>query len=262
MTEILSSLIISWAIASALMFVLWSIQLKTHNAGYIDVGWVLGIALSTLVCNFFYVGYPARKFLVMVMALTWASRLIYHLMIRLTQDTHEDRRYQHLRQSWKPLLQLKFFALYQFQALLAVILAGVFIAPLHNASTVIGPLEYVAIGLWLIGFFGESIADAQLKVFKAIPANKGKTCDVGLWYYSRHPNYFFEWVMWVAYFVFGLASPGGGYGILAPVIMLWLLLKVSGVPFAEQMALQTRGEEYRRYQQLTSMFIPRPKRRL
>ena len=103
---------------------------------------------------------------------------------------------------------------------------------------------------------GEAAADAQLNKFKSDPSNKGRTCQVGLWRYSRHPNYFFEWLIWVAFALFALASPGGCWGLLSPALILYFVLRVTGIPATEAQAIRTRGEEYRRYQQTTSAFVP------
>lgn len=106
------------------------------------------------------------------------------------------------------------------------------------------------------------MSDEQLHGFKANPKNKGRTCNVGLWQYSRHPNYFFEWLVWVAFFVYALGSPWGWAAVISPVIMYVLMIYVSGVPLAEHQALESRGDDYRRYQQVTSMFFPWPKKKI
>ena len=103
---------------------------------------------------------------------------------------------------------------------------------------------------------GESAADRQLEAFRRDPANRGKTCRVGLWRVSRHPNYFFEWLVWVAYFVFALASPWGWVTIYCPALMLFFLFRVTGIPATEAQALKSRGEDYRQYQRTTSAFFP------
>ena len=115
--------------------------------------------------------------------------------------------------------------------------------------------------VFIIALAGETVADEQLHAFKRNVMNKGKTCDVGLWRYSRHPNYFFEWLVWVGFFVYALDSPMGWVAVISPMIMFYLLMYVSGVPLAEAQSLQARGEEYSRYQQTTSMFVPWFKRR-
>jgi steroid 5-alpha reductase family enzyme len=102
----------------------------------------------------------------------------------------------------------------------------------------------------------EAAADAQLSKFKSDASNKGHTCQAGLWRYSRHPNYFFEWLIWMAYALFAFASPGGSFGLISPALILFFLLRVTGIPATEAQALRSRGDEYRRYQQTTSAFVP------
>jgi steroid 5-alpha reductase family enzyme len=95
-----------------------------------------------------------------------------------------------------------------------------------------------------------------LNAFKNDPTNKGKVCRVGLWNYSRHPNYFFEWLIWMAYLIFALASDGGWIAVFAPAIMLYLLLRVTGIPLTEENAIKSKGDLYREYQRTTSAFVP------
>jgi steroid 5-alpha reductase family enzyme len=116
--------------------------------------------------------------------------------------------------------------------------------------------EWLGAIVWLVALAGESIADSQLKSFKSRPVNKGKVCQIGLWRYSRHPNYFFEWLIWVAYFVFALASPFGSLSILCPLLMLYFLFKVTGIPATEEQAIRSKGEAYCNYQRSTSVFVP------
>jgi steroid 5-alpha reductase family enzyme len=110
--------------------------------------------------------------------------------------------------------------------------------------------------LWLGAIAGEALADRQLQRFKADPANRGAVCQRGLWRYSRHPNYFFEWLVWVAYFVMALASPWGWLTLYCPALMLYFLLRVTGIPLTEQLSLQARGTAYAEYQRRTSAFVP------
>jgi steroid 5-alpha reductase family enzyme len=106
------------------------------------------------------------------------------------------------------------------------------------------------------------LADWQLAAFKRAPENANRVCDVGLWRYSRHPNYFFEWMIWIAFAVFALPSPFGWLGMVGPVSILWLLLRVTGIPMTEAQSLRSRGDDYRRYQNSTSAFLPLPRKRL
>ena len=117
------------------------------------------------------------------------------------------------------------------------------------------PVEWVGIALWLFAVAGESLADYQLKQFKADSANHGQVCQIGLWHYSRHPNYFFEWLIWLSFFSFALGSPWGILTVYCPALMLYFLLRVTGIPMTEDLAVKTKGEEYRQYQRTTSKFV-------
>jgi steroid 5-alpha reductase family enzyme len=151
---------------------------------------------------------------------------------------------------------MRFLLFFEFQALLCLVLAAPFYLAASNPAPEITGLEYAGIAIWLAAIAGESIADRQLAAFKRDPANKGKTCRIGLWNYSRHPNYFFEWLIWVAFALFALDSPNGWAGLISPALILYFLFKVTGIPATEAQALRSRGEDYRRYQQTTSAFVP------
>jgi steroid 5-alpha reductase family enzyme len=131
----------------------------------------------------------------------------------------------------------------------------------QNPAAAIRPLEWLGLAIWIAGLAGESVADRQLARFKADAQNRGRVCEAGLWRYSRHPNYFFEWTIWVAYATFALASPPWGYAALAmPALMLHFLFNVTGVRATEAQALRSKGEAYREYQRRTSAFVPLPRR--
>ena len=254
---ILNLLMAAWALTATVMFIFWLIQVKTKNASWVDIGWVLGL----LICCWSYVKATGpqnpRNAMLLILVTLWAARLGSLLIARMRKDNQEDSRYAKIRADWKTHQHLKFFLMFQFQGLLDVILSWGFLLICLNPAKNFSVLEYLGVMVWIIGFIGESMADAQLKAFKADPTNKGKTCQQGLWNYSRHPNYFFEWLMWVAYFV--MAIPAASYGWSAcvlPVLMYYFLIHVSGVPLAEAQSLKSKGEEYRRYQQTTSMFVP------
>jgi steroid 5-alpha reductase family enzyme len=116
--------------------------------------------------------------------------------------------------------------------------------------------------LFAVGLSLNVLSDRQLAQWRANPDNAGKTCRAGLWRYSRHPNYFFEWLLWVGWAVIATAAPWGWLGWMTPVLLLVLLFTITGIPPTEEQALRGRGEDYRRYQQETSVFVPWfPKRR-
>ncbi len=108
---------------------------------------------------------------------------------------------------------------------------------------------------------GEGLADSQLKRFRAQPENRGQICQAGLWNFSRHPNYFFEWLVWVGLFIFALGSPLGCATLYCPALMLFFLLRVTGIPLTEELSLKSKGDRYREYQQTTSAFVPWFKKR-
>ena len=133
--------------------------------------------------------------------------------------------------------------------------------PCLNSKPGIAPLEWVGVAIWLLALAGESLSDHQLKSFKADPANRGKICQTGLWNYSRHPNYYFEWLIWVGFFLIAWSSPGGCFTVLCPGLMLFFLLRVTGIPLTEELSLKNKGDAYRQYQKTTSAFVPWFKRK-
>lgn len=255
-STVLPLMLKAWGLVALLMFLLWLVQAKYKNASYVDIGWTIGIGICAGVYVFQPEGVMLRKAILIVIVLLWCIRLTRLLMMRLIKDPSEDSRYRRIRDDWKTHQNFKFFLMFQFQGLLDVVLAWPFLLICFNENAQISHIEWGGIILSILGLVGEAIADRQLRRFKDNIDNKGKTCDVGLWYYSRHPNYFFEWVIWVGYFVFACGAPLGLTAILAPCLMYIFLMKVSGVPLAEAQALKTKGDSYRQYQATTSMFVP------
>jgi steroid 5-alpha reductase family enzyme len=174
----------------------------------------------------------------------------------MSHHPEEDPRYAALRKQFPKRTWLMFFGFFQLQGLLIGLLSLPIAFACANPSPGIGFFEIAGVLLWLVAIGGESIADMQLALFKAQPASKGRVCDFGLWKYSRHPNYFFEWVVWIAYFVFALGSPWAWVGLASPLLMLFFLTRMTGIPPAEARALASRGDAYRDYQRRTSAFIP------
>jgi steroid 5-alpha reductase family enzyme len=168
----------------------------------------------------------------------------------------EDGRYVQLRKTWADNFAPRMFGFFQMQAASVVLLGVPFLLPVLNPAPQLHALEIAGTVLWLLALTGEAMADAQLAGFKRDPANRGRVCAAGLWRYSRHPNYFFEWLVWVAYFVFALASPWGVLAVIAPASILYLLLRVTGIPLTEEQSLRSKGDAYRRYQARTSAFVP------
>ncbi|HEX4486214.1 MAG TPA: DUF1295 domain-containing protein [Terriglobales bacterium] len=238
-----------------LMLVLWLIYLRLNNASYVDPGWAYGLAILGVTYAFLGDGYVLRRWLVAAMAVIWGLRLGTHLLIRIVGKPEEGR-YKQLRKEWGKNIPLKFLAFFEFQALLDVLLSLPFLLAALNPAPSLKGVEYAGIGLWLVSLVGEAIADAQLAAFKRLRPASNEVCQRGLWNYSRHPNYFFEWLIWVAWSLFALASPYGWLAILCPLLMLYLLFKVTGIPATEAQSLRSKSEAYRAYQRTTSVFVP------
>ncbi|MBB2144019.1 DUF1295 domain-containing protein [Pedobacter sp. LMG 31464] len=249
--------LISLIACCIIMFLVWLWAKKIENAGVVDVFWALNFPVITVITFFLSEGFGTRKLLICGMFLIAELRLGIHLWRRVIGHLNEEEgRYEQLRKEWGKDANRNLLFFFQFQAISNVILAFPFFIISANKSTAISILEYIGLAIWIISFFGEMIADNQLAAFKKDKNNKGKVCDRGLWYYSRHPNYFFEWLTWMAYFVFALATPWGILAIISPAIILYLLLKVTGVPNNEEQNLRSKPLAYKKYQETTSAFFP------
>ena len=239
-----------------MMCVTWLISMRINNAGIVDVSWALGLVVLAAWYASIGPGFPARKWTLAAMVALWGLRLATHLVWRVAREP-EDGRYQQMRRDWRGTnVNFRFFFFFEAQALLDILLSVPILIAVMNPAPELNLLEYVGIALWLLAVIGESIADAQLAAFKRNPANRGHVCQRGLWKYSRHPNYFFEWFVWVAWAVYALASPFGWLALICPMLMLVFLFRVTGIPATEAQALRSRGQEYARYQQTTNAFIP------
>ena len=168
------------------------------------------------------------------------------------------------KREWGDDFPKRLFWFLQIQAVAAIILAiSVFVAA-QNPAPGLRFWDGIAIVVLAIAIIGEAVADAQLRRFKRNAANKGRICETGLWAYSRHPNYFFEWLGWCAYPLFaidvGLAYPWGWLALAAPVMMYWLLVHVSGIPHLEAHMERSRGDAFRAYKARVNAFFPGPRR--
>ena len=243
--------------AMAGMAALYWLQRRRGDAGVVDVGWTAGIGLMAVAAAWSGDGWEPRRILAGLMGAAWSFRLAAYLVAdRLVRAAEEDGRYRMLRDQWGDRAQVRFFWLFQAQALLVVLFGLPFFAV--AARTEAGWTHWDAAGLlvWAAAVAGEWTADRQLSAFRRQAANQGRTCDRGLWRYSRHPNYFFEWIHWWAYALMAAGSPTAWLAWIGPPLMLFLLYRVTGIPYTEKRALASRGEEYRRYQRTTSPFVP------
>ncbi|GLS18222.1 membrane protein [Labrys miyagiensis] len=258
--------VITWLAGTGLFLCLtmacaWLVQRRTGKSGWADVAWTMGLGIAGAVLALAPLGgtpEPLRQGLVAALALLWALRLGGHIL-RRTLSSGEDPRYHQLAQEWGEAFPRRLFWFLQLQAVCSLLLAASVLLAGHSP----GPLRWndiAGVALLLAAIAGEGLSDLQLARFRANPANGKRVCNEGLWSLSRHPNYFFEWLAWLAYPLIAIDF-GGGYswGWLAlsgPAFMYWLLVHVSGVPPLEAHMLRSRGQAYRAYQAKVNAFFP------
>lgn len=254
-------LLVLGLIMVVLMSAGWAWQRRWRNTGIVDAVWAAGVGLGAILMAVTGSGGTPPRLLLGGLGAVWAARLAWLIARRLRQDPHrEDGRYRALREHWQDN-QLKLYGLFLAQAFLVVMFALPFVAVAANPVATFTPVLWLGVAIWVIAVAGETWADAQLAAFRSVPAHRGRTCRQGLWRYSRHPNYFFEWLHWFAYVALAWGSPWFWLAGMGPLVMYVFLRWISGIPYTEAQALRTRGDDYRRYQQETPMLIPWPVRR-
>jgi steroid 5-alpha reductase family enzyme len=252
----ISPLLIGLAAILGAMIFLWLLSLVRRDASVVDVFWGLGFVGLTWLYRYLGPEANIRHLLVLVFVTVWGVRLALHIFWR-NWGHGEDRRYQAMREShggrfwWVSL-----FTVFLLQGFLIWFIA----APLFIVQVSSGPqtwtwTDILGIFFWGIGFFFEAVGDWQLTRFKADPINRGRVMRIGLWAYTRHPNYFGDAMVWWGYFFLALSIPGGLWTIFSPLLMTFLLLKVSGVTLLEQ-TITERRPEYREYTENTNAFVP------
>ncbi|MCI3879347.1 DUF1295 domain-containing protein [Acinetobacter higginsii] len=245
---------------AVLMTGCWLWATYNHRAGIVDVAWSFCIALNILLTAWLVDDALMNvRLFIGIFSSIWFIRLSWHLWRRYQAESVEDRRYANMRRAMGKYQHIGFYSFFMFQAGLAILFSIPMWTLLHVPSSAWSPQTHVFLIIagivMLIAFLGEVVADQQLFHFKQQKHNDGKTMDQGLWRYSRHPNYFFEWIHWFAYPLIGLAA--GLYSLWIYPVLMWLFLYyITGIPFSEQQALKNRGQNYLDYQKRTSMFIP------
>lgn len=234
--------------------VLWIASRIKNNVGIVDSFWSLMI-LAAGICFLLFLDTTKteRHDIVLLLLTVWALRLTLHITWR-NWGQEEDNRYQTIRKNNQPNFEFKsLYIVFLLQAFLAIIVALPLMS-IFSSSNDINTLDYIALALWLTGMFFETVGDLQLARFKASELNQGKVLNSGLWRYSRHPNYFGEFCIWWAFFLFAFAS-GYWWSIVSPLLMTLLLLKVSGVNLLES-TISKRRPEYDSYCKTTNAFFP------
>ena len=260
----LTCLIVLAAFMSFAMSAAWALAMRTGKSGLVDAMWSFSVGLGCLAAALwplFASDLDARRWLVAAMAAAWSTRLGFYIFAR-RHAGGDDPRYADLKQSWGDDAPRQMFIFLQIQAVAAWPLVGAALLAAHAPAPSLGWQDALASLVFVVGLVGEALADRQMARFRADPRNRGRICEDGLWAWSRHPNYFFEWVCWLGYALmaadFSGSWPWGWLAFAAPAIMYGLLVHVSGVPPLEKHLARSRPEAFADYASWVGAFWPRP----
>jgi steroid 5-alpha reductase family enzyme len=251
--------LLGWGVSAALLAALYLRQRRTGDATAVDAGWGASLVLCAVLYAALAPGSLAQRLAIALPV--GLENLRIASLVRNRLGRGEDSRYRELRRRWRERgREQRTFALFSpAQALLAAILSAPALLASFDRDGSLAAVQWAGVALWIGAAALEATADRQLAAFRA--AGEDGVMDRGLWRYSRHPNYFFQTLTWVAYALIAVAAPWGWLAFLAPALILFLVLFVTGVPPAEESSLRSRGDGYRRYQARTSVFVPWPPKR-
>ncbi|MCE1238066.1 MAG: DUF1295 domain-containing protein [Hyphomicrobiales bacterium] len=258
----MSTMIVAALLLVSAMSVAWAARMRTGSSGWIDTIWSAAVGLAGLVAALGAEG-DGRRWLIAGLLVLWSSRLALHIGAR-TRGAADDPRYAELERQWGGAFRSRLFLFLQIQAAVGLVLTFALHLAASASGRFPGPIDVLAALVVLAGIAGEALADAQLRRFRA-SAPAGSVCDVGLWGWSRHPNYFFEWLVWCGFALFALAGiadqPIQILAFAAPAMMWALLVHVSGIPPLEAHMAKSRPVAWRAHAARVSAFVPRPPRR-
>lgn len=237
-----------------MMTLLWLLSLLLKNSSIVDIFWGIGFIVIAWIGFSYGYGYLPRKQWMCAMVALWGLRLALHIGLR-NWGKPEDFRYAKWREengaSWWWISFFKVFLLQGF--LMLIISVPILAAQSFGFPAILTPMDLIGALVWGFGLLFESTADLQLTRFKQNQANKGKILTTGLWKFSRHPNYFGEAVVWWGIYIIALAA-GAWWTIFSPILMTWLLVRVSSVAMLERTTSLKLG--YEEYVRKTSAFVP------
>ena len=247
-------ILLNLLIGAGTLTVLWFIYLWKRNPAVVDLGWAIGLTLMGLAHNLSGDMFSAGNLLISLLVLFWGIRLGGYLFWTRLRLGKRDARYESLHQHSNIPTPLYFLIHYLIQACFQAAVGLVFI---FTAQSPTFESIYAKVGLmlWCVGYGGSIAADAQLHRFRISPDNRGKVCQVGLWNYSRHPNYFFEILLWSGFAFIGLPTRLGWLGLISPITLLLTMTLITG-PISERQSLKSKPDAYLQYQKTTSMIIP------
>ena len=239
----------------------WAVQRATGASGWIDTIWSFSVGLGGMIAILFADGSFERRVAAFIIIAIWSIRLGSHIGSR-TKGGGEDPRYAKLVEEWGASASSKLFFFLQIQALAAFILVLAVYVAASNMAPFPTTLDIIALIIAGVALVGEAVSDRQLGHFRKKPEAKTEVCEEGLWRYSRHPNYFFEWLGWCAWPLLALtgSSPWSWAAFLAPMLMYWLLVHASGIPPLEEHMLRSRGDKFRALQKRVNAFFPGPRK--
>ena len=239
----------------AILTLVWLDTLRTRNASVMDVVYTLCISIPAVLFLLMDGRYSARQILLTALVCIWSARLVRHATGTNLGDRGEQQPYV----KWREQFAERWWYLSYFQVFgLQGVLIWIFALPVILGISVSGGLsatDVVGLAIWLVGFTFQAGADWQLEKFKAVPENRGKVLQTGLWSLSRHPNYFGETLMYWAYFVFSLAHPIGVFSIFAPIYVTWFMSRGSARPMLDRHMLKTKAD-YPDYMRRVAGFMP------
>ncbi len=238
-----------------LMTALWVISIFIKNVSIVDAFWGIGFFVAAIVYFLLSQGEPSRKLLVLCLIGIWSIRLFIYLSTR-NWGKGEDFRYQKFRNDYGAhrYWWFSFFQTFLLQGTLMWLVSLPLLGAMYTPQNSFGALDIIALVIFIIGFLFEAGGDYQMARFKSNPANKGKVLDTGFWKFTRHPNYFGNATLWWGMGIFSIAA-GNYFAVIGPIIMTFLLLKVSGVSLLER-SLKNDKPGYEDYIRRTSAFIP------
>lgn len=257
------ALVSGFFVMAVLFLFAWLWARKCDNYSLVDAVWAFGIGLTG--CSWLVIlgGGGTKHWVACGLLALWSLRLSWHLQRRIRRShPEEDARYVKLREVWVGRVPSAFFWFFQGQAVSVALLALPFLLVAVDSDRSWSHWESLGLLVALIGIFGEGLADSQMSQFKNGNRDSKAVCRNGLWRYSRHPNYFFEAVIWIGFYLFACGSEWGWTMIYAPAVIVYLLLRVTGIPPTEAAAVLRKGDAYRNYQKTTSPFIPWPPKRI
>jgi steroid 5-alpha reductase family enzyme len=246
--------LLGWVTVAIVMAVTWFVSLKLDNFSIVDSLWAFCFVVQAGLFLFLSPGYLGRKVLLFCVVAAWGLRLGSYLALRIFSHlSKEDRRYLELRKDYGSKYKFRFFLFFQYQAVSVSLMTIPFVWICQNSEQSFLGIEVFGAVVCALSIFFEALADWQMSRFKSKSKTAGAVCKEGLWKYSRHPNYFFEICVWWGFFFFALGSAHGWAAIYMPLVMTFLITKVTGLPMAERGKKSAQYEEYRKN---TSILIP------